>query len=286
MINSDYPEDKAYGSKSYSKSLTVLMSVLKMINENETLTEIARTLHMSRPHVSYYVRKAKENGYLKESLCDRIKIIELTQLGTNFLDQYSKTKNAPLTICRTENVRLIAPVHRPPTRTPDWSRVEVNNWAQYRGAVDDIRVHYNDSKNPSIEFLPSPIDGDDPWQLCGRLYHECSEAAEKLEQLLDMGIGGLRFESGVEWVIYDPIAKAVCKHNGQVTSDGLWKINASKPRRRGEVEYFDPRRAAEYFAMPGRLTRLEKLLEEQNDYIKKILPLIIATWTILIRIIS
>src|SRR5215211_2983156 len=166
MINGNSPENKDYGSKFYSKSLTVLIRVLKMINGNETLTEIGRTLNMTRPHISYYVRRAKENGYLKESYRDRIRIFELTQAGTNFLDQYSKTKNAPSTICRAENVRLIVPINKLPTRTPDWNKVEMNNWSQYRSTVDDIRIRYNDSKSPSIEFLPSPIDGDSPWQLC------------------------------------------------------------------------------------------------------------------------
>jgi hypothetical protein len=45
--------------------------------------------------------------------------------------------------------------------------------------------------SPTIEFLPSPINGDNPWELCGILYHECTEAARKVEQTLDMEIGRL-----------------------------------------------------------------------------------------------
>jgi hypothetical protein len=104
--------------------------------------------------------------------------------------------------------------------------------------------------------------------LCGILYHECTEAARKLEQTLDMKIGRLEMESGVEWVVYDPLAGTICKSNGQVTIDRLGKINASKPFRRGEIEYIDPRRAADYFVMPERLSRMEKLLEEQNNLLK------------------
>jgi hypothetical protein len=73
------------------------------------------------------------------------------------------------------------------------------------------------------------------------LYNDCNEVARKLEQTLDMEIGRLEIEPGAEWVIYDPVASIISKQNGQVTVDTLGKINASKPLRRGELEYFDPK---------------------------------------------
>ena len=56
-----------------------------------------------------------------------------------------------------------------------------------------------------------------------------------------MEIGRLETESGPEWVVYDPVASIISKQNCQITVDGLGKINASKPHRRGELEYFDPK---------------------------------------------
>ena len=92
-------------------------------------------------------------------------------------------------------------------------------------------------KAPTIEFLPSPIDGDSPWQLYGLLLNECNEGARKLEQTLGIEICRLDIETGAEWVVYDPIAKLICEYHGPITVDGLAKINASKPSRRGEIEY-------------------------------------------------
>jgi hypothetical protein len=136
----------------------------------------------------------------------------------------------------------------------------MNNWSQYNTIVDDIRVKLNMGKTPSIEFLPSPVDGDDPWKLFGILYSDCNEVAKKLEQILDMKIGRLEIETGAEWVVYDPVADTVCKYNGQITIEGRGKINASKPSRRGAIEYFDPLHAAEYFAMPENISEIKKLL--------------------------
>ena len=114
-------------------------------------------------------------------------------------------------------------------------------------------------KAPTIEFLPSPIDGDSPWQLYGLLLNECNEAARKLEQTLDIEICRLDIETGAEWVVYDPVAKLICENNGQITVDGLAKINASKPSRRGEIDYFDPRFAAEYITISSVRICMKKL---------------------------
>jgi hypothetical protein len=84
-----------------------------------------------------------------------------------------------------------------------------------------------------------------------------------------MEIGRLEIEPGAEWVIYDPVANAVCKYNGHINVDKLGRINASKPLRRGEIEYFDSRFAAEYLGMPRRLANIERLLEEMNNHLKK-----------------
>ena len=138
----------------------------------------------------------------------------------------------------------------------------MNNWKQYNSIVDNIRVHLNDGKSPSIEFIPSPIDGENPWELFGILYNDCNEVARKLEQLLDMEIGRLELEPGAQWVVYDPLAKLISRYNGQITLDGFGKINASKPFRRGEIEFFDPRFAADYISMPKRISNIEKLLED------------------------
>ena len=187
--------------------------------------------------------------------------------STSTSKQYNKqslsgNNNHPLPICCAENIRFKARVHKLPTKPLDWNKIEMNNWNQYNSIVDNIKVHLNNGKAPSIEFIPSPINGSNPWELFGILYYDCNEVARKLEQLLEMEIGRLEIESGPEWVVYDPVASIISKQNGQITVDGLGKINASKPLRRGELEYFDPRFAAEYLSMPRRISNIERLLED------------------------
>jgi DNA-binding transcriptional regulator GbsR (MarR family) len=53
-------------SKFYSKSLTLLPSILQMINDGLIATEIAKILGMEKPHLSYYTKKLIDIG-----LCQR-----------------------------------------------------------------------------------------------------------------------------------------------------------------------------------------------------------------------
>jgi DNA-binding MarR family transcriptional regulator len=143
-------------SKFYPQSLTLLVQILKMINEDFILTKIAKVLNKKKSHVTYYISKAKERGYVNEVLRDKIKILELTQKGKNLLDQYDKkkTQDNQLPSCRAENIRFEAVIHRLPSKSVDWQKVNMNNWNQYNSTVDNIRVHLNMGKSPSIEFIP------------------------------------------------------------------------------------------------------------------------------------
>jgi hypothetical protein len=265
------------GSKFYSKSLTLIVHTLEMIREHYTQAQIAKVLEIHKSLVSYYVNKAIVLGYVKVICRDRIKILELTQKGSNFLDRYNKCNNRTLgrqqlPICRAEHIRFKARVDKLPNRPLDWNKIVMSNWCQYNSIVDNIRVHLNNGKAPSIEFIPSPIDGSNPWELFVILYNDCNAVATKLEQILDMEIGRLDLEPGTEWVVYDPLAKVISEYNGQITLDGIGKINASKPLHRGEIEFFDPRFAADYITMPKRVSNIERLLEDllrvNKDYTK------------------
>ena len=82
-------------------------------------------------------------------------------------------------------------------------------------------------------------------------------------------VGRLSLSSRAEWLVYDPIAGPFCKHNGQVTYDGIGKVNASKPRNIGEFEFHDPRSLQGYLLMPKRMERMETLLEQILQKISK-----------------
>lgn len=249
-------------SKFYRKSLTLLLSILELISSGLTITDISKKLNIQKSHVSYYVQRAKEDGYVKELARDRFKLLEITQAGKNFLAMYQHISNLSVPICRAENIRFKAPVYKMPSSPVEWHKVEMHNWNQYTTEIDSIKIKLNNGKDVTIEFIPAPIDGDDPFKIFCSLTLACNDVARNLEQTLEMRIGRLELSSKAEWVIYSPLARTITKYTGRVTVDGIGKINASLPGRIGEFEFFDPKSAAEFLEMPRRLTRLELKFDE------------------------
>src|SRR5437868_3898508 len=132
-----------HNSKFYSRSLTLLLPILKMINDNFSLTKIAQVLNIKKSHLTYYLKKAKLIGYVNEVFRDRIKILELTQSGKNFLAMYENYLSHGTPICRSENIRFKAEIIKMPSSVVDWRKIEMNNWGNYVSQSADIKVHIN-----------------------------------------------------------------------------------------------------------------------------------------------
>lgn len=150
----------------------------------------------------------------------------------------------------------------------------MNNWNQYTSEVNSVKVKLNDGDTPTIEFLPTAIEGNDHLQLYIKLYSDCEKVAKHLEQIFDMQIGELELSSKAEWVVYSPLAKGITSKIGRITVDGVGKINASLPNRYGEFEFDDPRAAAEFLVMPGRISKLEQDVDGIKQDMKEILNLV------------
>jgi hypothetical protein len=248
--------------------LTLLLPIIKLIDEGLTASEIAKKLNECKQLVSYHICNLKTRGYVKETGRDAFKLLEVTQAGKDFLAVYQhlSTTTMSMPICRAENVRFKGPVYKMPSLPVDWHKVEMHNWNQYTTEVDCVKVKLNDADNPTIEFLPAPIDGNDPIKLYCSLLLDCNDVAKNLEQTLDLRIGRLELSSKGEWVFYNPLAKAITEKIGRVTLEGIGKINASLPGRIGEFEFYDPRAAAEFLHMPMHLARLEQKVDKYHKF--------------------
>ena len=217
----------APSTKFYSKSLVLFSAVLRLINEGLIQGHIAKDLDIKSSHVAYYIKKAKNMGYVRSSLKDAVVILELTQAGKYFLDQCNKGRIPSPNSVRAENIRFKPEILRMPTIPVDWKKIQMRNWVQYSSQIDSVKVQLN----------------------MGTLYDR-----------IGIKVGRLQVGSRGEWLVYDPIAGAFCNY------DGLAKVNASKPRRVGEFEFHDPRALADYLAMPRRIDKMERMLEKLLEY--------------------
>jgi hypothetical protein len=102
----------------------------------------------------------------------------------------------------------------------------MRNWVQYRSVVDDIRVHVNMGEYPTLELIPSPVDGHDHNDLLIIVTQDCMKVLDALEQRLGMKFGRLHRSSRHEYAVYNLLTKSISKYIGQVTVDGKFKINA------------------------------------------------------------
>lgn len=116
-----------HNSKFYSRSLTLSVNILKMIYENFTPTKIAKVLNVKKSHVSYYLKRAKKFGYIDEVVRDKVKTLDLTQAGKNFLAMYENQMLYQTPVCRTENIRFKAEIVKMPSSVVDWHKIEMNN---------------------------------------------------------------------------------------------------------------------------------------------------------------
>lgn len=235
--------------------------ILEMINEGVIAADIAKSLDIKKPHISYYIRKGKDNGFIKETFRDVFKVLELTSSGKKFLDQ-CQNNSLRLPICRAENIQFRATIIQMPTIPVDWKKIQMHNWVQYQSELDSLKLKLNLGEVPSLEFLPSPLDGDDPFDLFVIMVYECVNAQMDLYNKFGLRTGKVQLGSRGEWLVYDPIARAFCKTNGQVNYEGIGKVNSSKPRSIGEFEFHDPRALYDYLLMPARLKNIERLLEQ------------------------
>ncbi len=148
-----------------------------MIEQGLRESEIANKPNPSKQSVSYYLTKLKKCGYIRENRRDLFKLLDITQAGKNFLATYQQHHNSATyqqhhhssaistPICRAENIRFKAPVYKMPPSPVEWHKVEMHNWNHYTMEVDSIKIKLNDGKDATIEFIPAPINGDDPSNL-------------------------------------------------------------------------------------------------------------------------
>jgi DNA-binding MarR family transcriptional regulator len=258
------------GSKFYHKSLTTLLPLLKMVSEGYAPKDLKKALGISKSLLSYRLNRL-QNLNLIEFSKGYPSNLSLTEGGKHFLAMYySKSSCHP--IVRVENVRFKAPIVRMPTIPVEWNKVKMKNWSQYCTQLDGIKIKVNDGKSPTIEYIvPATDDFDNnPTKLYCMLLQQCQMLTTKLEELFGMKIGGpMQLSDKGEWVVFDPVAKSITENLGRINIDGVAKINASKPLRRGEFEFFSPLAAAEYLSMPYHVRVLEYKMDKllhQNSY--------------------
>ena len=246
------------------------MPILKMISDGCRAVDIAKTLDQSKSLISYYIQKAEKHGYIKENPRDVFKPLELTLAGKSLLGRYEKSNPSSLPAFRLEKMILKADVIEVPSIPVDWKKIEMHNWKQYQSRVDNVSVKLNMGNNPTLELIPSSVEGDNFYDLIFTQVYDCINVIPSLQQRFGIRLGRPYVRSRPDWVFHDLVAREYCRHNGQIKYEGLAMVNASKPSCYGEFEFPDPRSLLDYIIMPKRVVIIESHLERIDNKLEAI----------------
>ena len=255
----------------YDKSFTVIVSILEMIKNVKTTPEICKSLGISKQRLFYYTSKLTKCGYIEMVTRDAFNIWKVTQGGQTFLGQYqsSNNKHNNKPIGRVEHIRFKAAVISLPEPIPsNWKKVNMNNWSEYCFELNDVKIKLNCGLSPTVEFIMPPVDDyeGNPQKISCLLQTNCLRVVQQVQDIYNMCIGPIELSSNGEWVVYDPIAKAVSEQCN-VNIHGVAKINSSKPVKRGEFEFPTPYAAASYL---NGINMIPELLETMKRVLKLI----------------
>lgn len=212
---------------------------------------LSNHLGISKRVVNYHIKKLQSQHYLYTD-----KNLQITQSGYNFLIRIEGKLTNPR--IRLENVRIKYPLITRPKAFPG-KEIRLKNWSKYIYRIDRATLLFN---TDSIEVIPSPVEGNHPYELFYAVRSACDNIILDYSDRLKMQVGIGELSSRMEFAIYDPVARAFTKHVGQLTVENLGKINASPPKHVGELEFFDIRSAANYLEMPNKMQRIESLLKQ------------------------
>jgi predicted transcriptional regulator len=259
----------------YTKSFTFIARILDMIKEGIPTPEICGTLGISRQLLFYHVSKLLTKGYIKKEARGSFNIYKVTSVGQAFLDKYHRNNKYNIKpVGRVEHVRFKAPVIILPEPIPtNWNKAPMHNWMEYWFELNDVKIKLNHGQSPTIEFIMPPVDDyeGNPQKIYCILQTQCMHVVQQIENVYNMDIGALELSSNGEWVIYDPVAKAVSEQYN-VNIPGVAKINASRPALYGEFEFTTPYDAAAYLhairLIPELLETMKKVLKlsAENRY--------------------
>jgi len=250
------------------ESFTLLLNILKLIENKEYPSKIARLLGKSKQTINYYIRRLRDEGYIRREVRDAIVFYELTDLGKNFLE-WLEGSSFSFGFVRLERVVFRYPVLGGLDVNGldrfignGWRVNRLRNWVQLHGRVFNVFVRLNLSGKPSLEVYCEPIEGKNPFELYYYARVEADYVARCVERDYGLKLGVPEESSRPEWAVFDPVANKFTENFNLKTSDA--KMDRSPPRRLGEIEWFNPEAAKEYLLMPlrvkellGRIARLE-----------------------------
>lgn len=236
--------------------------ILGLLGAGNPPSRVADAIGVSRPAITYWIKKLKKHGYIKLQTRDVYKIFTLTYLGSKIVTGSEEVRR--VIVLEDYPIKYgVIEGEKAPVR---WEKLgQPRNWTKLGFKIGKIRVV---KTSRSIIVHPGQLRGFDPYRLVYVAGRECSRVASWLQNHLGMVLGPGEPIKRPTFQVYDPVAEELTKYYS--FKDDLGGADRSPPSKRGHWE-MGPEVAKDYlmsFArlhqIQNRLTQLENMQERQT----------------------
>ena len=244
-----------------------LVPILKMLESGNYPAKIARMLGMSKPHVSYYIRKMRQAGLVRRRNVKWPAFYVVTEKGKKFLTTCNVL--SPEYVFRLHRCGFKYPILRNSKVILDWREVPkaCGHWTSLIGDEGGVKV---ERTTRHVIVWCESISGRDPDELLLRAKGLADRVAASLCVKYGFRLGEGRLVPKKHIGVYDPVAELLSRRFE--VSDDVGKIDRSEGL--GEIDWFSAKAAKDYLLMPGRLENLEKRIEVLHGDVQELVSVL------------
>jgi len=244
-----------------------LVPILKMLEAGNYPAKIARLLGMSKPHVSYYIRKMRRAGLVRRRNVKWPAFYVVTEKGKKFLTRCKLLE--PGFLFRLHRCGFKYPILRDAAVPVDWRRVPkaCGHWTALIGDEGGVKV---EKTTRHVIVWCESISGRDPDELLLRAKSLADRVAASLVAKYGFQLGEGRLVPKKHIGVYDPAAELLSRRFE--ISDDVGKIDRSEGL--GEIDWFSAKAAKDYLLMPSRVESLEQQVAGLQGQIQELVQVL------------
>jgi DNA-binding MarR family transcriptional regulator len=244
-----------------------LVPILKMLEAGNYPAKIARLLGMSKPHVSYYIRKMRRAGLVRRRNVKWPAFYVVTEKGKKFLTRCKLLE--PGFLFRLHRCGFKYPILKNAAVPVDWRRVPkaCGHWTALIGDEGGVKV---EKTTRHVIVWCESISGRDPDELLLRAKSLADRVAASLVAKYGFQLGEGRLVPKKHIGVYDPAAELLSRRFE--ISDDVGKIDRSEGL--GEIDWFSAKAAKDYLLMPSRVESLEQQVAGLQGQIQELVQVL------------
>lgn len=236
--------------------------ILEWLGSGNPPSKVADAVGISRPSMSYWIKKLKKLGYIRLQKIDVFHYYEFTYRGSKVL---TRSESDVVMVLEDYPVKFDV-VSWGRADCLAWRKLgEPRNWVKLGFKLGNIRVVRT---SRSIIVHPGRLKGDDSWHLIFVATQECNRVARWLEQNADIVLRPGEPIKKPSFQVYDELSEQITRSFTFKNQDGEG-ADRSPPAKKGHWE-LGPKAANEFIRSASRLKQLTQQLREIDQRLENI----------------